>query len=160
TTSRYHLSSIVVFGFGWGLMVAGGLAGTFIGGLLTSFVDLTPRLLSLIALLSVCALLFAYLFLFNERSVVELTVEGSEDPGGARPFRRRCEEVAETYKLSAKETEVMILVAKGRSTPRICDELDISQGTVNTHLTHIYKKLDVHDKQELIDVLEGRRDKR
>ena len=50
----------------------------------------------------------------------------------------------------------MILVAKGRSTPRICEELDISQGTVNTHLTHIYKKLDVHDKQQLLDVLEGR----
>lgn len=156
TTSRYHLSSIVVFGFGWGLMVAGGLAGTFLGGLLTSFIDLTPRILSLVALLSVCVFLFSYLFLFSERSVVELTVEGADEPGSVRPFRKRCEEVAQEFRLSAKETEVMILVAKGRSTPRICEELDISQGTVNTHLTHIYKKLDVHDKQQLLDVLEGR----
>ena len=156
TASRYHLSSVVVFGFGWGLMVAGGLGGTFLGGLLTSFVDLTPRMLSFIALLSVCALLFAYLFLFNERSIVELTAEKDSQDDSSRPFRRRCEEVAKSYKLSAKETEVMILVAKGRSTPRICEELDISQGTVNTHLTHPYKKLDVHDKQQLLDVLEGR----
>lgn len=156
TASRYRLSAVVVFGFGWGLMVAGNLAGTFLGGILTSFVELMPRLLSLIALLSVCALLFAYLFLFNERSIVELTAEASDRGDGVRPFRRRCEEVAKAYRLSAKETEIMILVAKGRSTPRICEELDISQGTVNTHLTHIYKKLDVHDKQQLLDVLEGR----
>lgn len=156
TAGRYRLSSVVVFGFGWGLMVAGALAGTFLGGILTSFADLTPRLLSLIALLSVCALLFAYLFLFNERSIMELTAERDDCGEGIRPFKRRCEEVARAFRLSAKETEIMILVAKGRSTPRICDELDISQGTVNTHLTHIYKKIDVHDKQQLIDVLEGR----
>ncbi|MEG0070943.1 MAG: LuxR C-terminal-related transcriptional regulator [Raoultibacter sp.] len=155
TASTYHLSALIVFGFGWGSMVTGSLGGTFLGSLLTSFVDLTPQLLSLIALLSVCALFFAYLFLFSENAVIKLTNDETE-MNGPRPFRRRCEEVASLYKLSAKEAEVMILVAKGRSTPRICEELDISQGTANTHLAHIYKKIDVHDKQQLLDVLEGR----
>lgn len=155
TESRYHLSPLVVFGFGWGLMTAGSLCGTWVGGFMLSFIEMTPRLLSVIALISTCLLLFAYFFLFNERSVMELTSERGAD-GEVRPFRNRCEEVARQYKLSAKETEVMILVAKGRSTPRICEELDISQGTANTHLTHIYKKMDVHDRQQLIDVLEGR----
>lgn len=155
TESRFHLSPLVVFGFGWGLMTAGSLCGTWLGGFLLSFISPTPWLLSIVALVSTCLLLFAYLFLFTERSVMELTSErgtGSD----ARPFRNRCEEVAKEYKLSTKETEVMILVAKGRSTPRICEELDISQGTANTHLSHIYKKMDVHDRQQLIDVLEGR----
>ena len=29
-------------------------------------------------------------------------------------------------------------------------------GTVNTHLAHIYKKLDVHDRQQMIDMLDAR----
>lgn len=155
TESRYHLSPLIVFGFGWGLMTAGGLCGTWLGGFLLSYADMAPRTLSIIALISTCLLLFAHLFLFTERSVMELTSEHGA-AGEARPFRNRCEEVAREYKLSAKETEVMILVAKGRSTPRICEELDISQGTANTHLSHIYKKMEVHDRQQLIDVLEGR----
>ncbi|MEG0217679.1 MAG: LuxR C-terminal-related transcriptional regulator [Raoultibacter sp.] len=155
TASTYHLSATVVFGCGIGSMVAGGLGGTFLGSVLLSYVDMTYQLLSLTALLCVCGLFFAYLFLFSERAVIKLTQDESTIDG-PRPFRRRCEEVAAAYKLSAKEAEVMILVAKGRSTPRICEELDISQGTANTHLTHIYKKIDVHDKQQLLDVLEGR----
>ena len=49
----------------------------------------------------------------------------------------------------------MTLVAKGRSTPRIQEVLGLTAGTVNTHLAHLYRKLDVHDKQELIDLLEA-----
>lgn len=33
--------------------------------------------------------------------------------------------------------------------------LFISQGTVNTHLTRIYKKLGVHSRQNLLDVIEN-----
>ena len=49
----------------------------------------------------------------------------------------------------------MMLVAKGRSTPRIREELCLTIGTTNTHMNHLYKKLDVHDRQELIDLVEG-----
>lgn len=155
----YHLSPIVVFGFGWGLMVAGILCGTFAGTLFKEYFELTSQFLYGVALCSVCALLFANLFLINERSIIRLTNDEENDERGPRPFKDRCEEVALRYKLTEKETEIMILIAKGRSSPRICEQLDISQGTVNTHLTHLYKKMGIHDKQELIDVLEGRCEK-
>ena len=48
-----------------------------------------------------------------------------------------------------------MLVAKGRSTPRIREELGLTAGTVNAHLSHLYRKLDVHDRQELIDLVAG-----
>ncbi len=50
----------------------------------------------------------------------------------------------------------MTLFAKGRSAARIQEELFISKGTVSTHLRHIYQKMDVHSKQELLDVIEDR----
>ena len=48
----------------------------------------------------------------------------------------------------------MVLVAKGRSTPRIREALGLTAGTVNTHLSHVYRKLEVHDRQEVIDLVE------
>ncbi|CAL9299122.1 response regulator [Streptomyces sp. NPDC050585] len=48
--------------------------------------------------------------------------------------------------LSAREREVLELVAKGRSNREIARELFISEATVKTHLTHLYAKLGVKDR--------------
>ncbi|WP_406863235.1 response regulator transcription factor [Streptomyces sp. HUAS MG47] len=48
--------------------------------------------------------------------------------------------------LSARETEVLALVAKGTSNKAIAAELFISEATVKTHLTHIFAKLDANDR--------------
>ena len=152
-TSLYGLVALFSFGVGWGSHVAGSLAGTFDGALLGSFVELAPRVLSIVELGCVCLLLLAYLFLFTDRSMTGLL--GMRPSSGKRPFRERCERVARDHDLTPREQEIMTLVAKGRSTPRIQEVLGLTAGTVNTHLAHLYRKLDVHDKQELIDLLEA-----
>ncbi|MCZ4516315.1 response regulator transcription factor [Streptomyces sp. ActVer] len=48
--------------------------------------------------------------------------------------------------LSAREREVLVLVAKGTSNREIARELFISEATVKTHLTHLYTKLGVKDR--------------
>ncbi|MFF5262454.1 response regulator [Actinomadura viridis] len=48
--------------------------------------------------------------------------------------------------LSAREREVIRLVAKGTGNREIAAELFISEATVKTHLTHIYAKLGVKDR--------------
>ena len=69
-------------------------------------------------------------------------------------FVSRCVEVAHQFGLSERETQIMILYAKGRSYTRIQEELYISRGTLTTHLRHIYQKMDVHNKQEFLDLIE------
>ncbi|QGV78399.1 response regulator [Streptomyces ficellus] len=54
--------------------------------------------------------------------------------------------------LSAREREVIALVARGTSNRRIAAELFISEATVKTHLTHIYAKLDVADRAAAVAV--------
>jgi DNA-binding NarL/FixJ family response regulator len=49
-------------------------------------------------------------------------------------------------KLSAREIEVLELVAKGASNKEIGKSLSISVATVKTHLIHIYNKLGVDDR--------------
>src|SRR5690242_17012237 len=48
--------------------------------------------------------------------------------------------------LSAREREVLALVAKGTSNRGIARELFISEATVKTHLTHVYGKLGAKDR--------------
>ena len=83
--------------------------------------------------------------------------EHAESPEKARAgrFKRKCELVANRYLLSKKETEVLFLLAKGRNAAYIQEQLYISEGTARTHMRHIYKKLDIHTQQELMDLVEG-----
>jgi DNA-binding CsgD family transcriptional regulator len=45
--------------------------------------------------------------------------------------------------LSAREVDVLRLVAAGRSNPEIADELHISRRTAEHHVQHIYQKIGV-----------------
>lgn len=77
-------------------------------------------------------------------------------PTAEDPFDVRCARVAAEHGLSARETEIFRMLAQGRSQPYIRDALYLSKNTVSTHARHIYRKLDVHSKQELLDLLEER----
>lgn len=69
-------------------------------------------------------------------------------------FHARCEEIADCYMLSRRETEVMFLLAKGHNAAFIQDKLYISKSTAKTHINHIYRKLDIHTQQELLNMVE------
>lgn len=59
--------------------------------------------------------------------------------------------------LSARERDVLVLVAKGMSNREIARELFISEATVKTHLTHIYGKLGVKDRAAAVAVAYDRK---
>jgi DNA-binding NarL/FixJ family response regulator len=52
--------------------------------------------------------------------------------------------------LSDREHEVLNLVAKGFSSPEIARLLGVSPHTVNTHVRHIYEKLEVSSRGEAV----------
>jgi DNA-binding NarL/FixJ family response regulator len=55
---------------------------------------------------------------------------------------------AGTDQLSARELEILALVAEGCPNKEIASRLSISSGTVRTHLMHIYEKLHVRCRTE------------
>lgn len=71
-----------------------------------------------------------------------------------RPFKEKCLAVAKQYKLTPRETEIATLIAQGRDSAHIEQKLFLSRSTVQTHRMHIYQKLDIHSRQELLDVIE------
>ena len=70
------------------------------------------------------------------------------------PFQRKCAIIGDYYRLTPREVDVFRLIAAGRNSTRIQEELSISAGTVNTHSHHVFQKLDVHSQQEVIDLFQ------
>jgi PAS domain S-box-containing protein len=57
---------------------------------------------------------------------------------------------AQASDLSAREIEILRLLARGITTKSIADQLHISLTTVNNHVQHILRKLDSHTRLEAI----------
>lgn len=101
----------------------------------------------------------------DRRASHEGSFSGAVSSGGVGPgdvaetspdvlvFRR----MAEEYGLTKRELEVVDLLSKGRSLPYISNEIGVALGTAQTHTRHIYEKVGVHNRQELIDFVEGLR---
>lgn len=56
--------------------------------------------------------------------------------------------------LTPRELDVLVVLGRGNTLARVQSELVISEGTAITHRRNIYRKLDVHSKQELLDFVE------
>jgi DNA-binding NarL/FixJ family response regulator len=52
--------------------------------------------------------------------------------------------------LSERETEVMMMVSRGRTNKEIARELLLSEGTVKAHISHIMSKLGIDRRTELV----------
>jgi len=70
-------------------------------------------------------------------------------------FQLKCDLVAEKYGLSRRQAEVLGMLARGRGAEYITEKLVISPHTAKAHTYNIYLKLDVHSRQELMDLVEN-----
>lgn len=109
----------------------------------------------------------AYNFLFARRFSFDAAAEGlaplHEAPAVTEPseehapaIERSCEAVAARCQLTARELDVLLLLARGRNAAYIQEELGLTRSTAKSYVADVYRKLDVHSHQELIDVVEGR----
>lgn len=92
------------------------------------------------------------------------TTSQSSSPNLSGDFWRRwsaaCEEIAAEFKLSKRETEVFLLLARGRNRQYISSVLFISASTVRTHTYNIFQKMGIRDQQELLDLVESETERR
>lgn len=57
-------------------------------------------------------------------------------------------------KLSSREEGIALLMAQGKTNQEIASELFIAPGTVRTHVSRIYAKLDVHSREEFLEAFQ------
>jgi DNA-binding CsgD family transcriptional regulator/transcription termination factor NusB len=105
-------------------------------------------------IVSLC-ILSAFLVLMTLTAILE----GYRGTGDGRSIEHKqrdscCDSLAERHGLSAREREVLGLLARGHGTKWIAEHLYISPETVRTHGKRIYEKMGVHTKEELLSKVE------
>ena len=65
-----------------------------------------------------------------------------------------CRKLKSTFGLTNRETDVLELVIKGRDVSHMAETLFVSENTVRTHWKNLYRKLGVHNRQQLFDLIE------
>jgi DNA-binding CsgD family transcriptional regulator len=63
---------------------------------------------------------------------------------------RRHRRLDEPERLTAQEERIADLVCSGRSNQQIAQHLSVSVNTVETHLKHVYAKLGIRSRLELV----------
>lgn len=117
------------------------------------------------ATFTVIVLVVLYILAMSNAVIQNRKRKSDEADSGpnTRPFQeplvvdevaQRCSILAEQNQLTAREKDVFLLLAKGRDVPSIAKQLFISENTVRSHSKNVYRKLNVHSKQELLDLLE------
>ena len=93
--------------------------------------------------MAVVALVYQYVdpsLLSQFKTVLDIRERGSRVAQLLRQCRAPEAEDEEGYELSERETEVLVLLARGCSSKEIADKLNISVHTVNTHRKNITRK--------------------
>lgn len=70
-------------------------------------------------------------------------------------LERAATELRDTYDLTARETDVAMLMARGNTMVQTASELNVSLDTVRAHSKSLYRKLGIHKKQELVALVDG-----
>lgn len=78
-------------------------------------------------------------------------------PSDPDPWESRCAVVAREHNLTPRETDVLAQLTRGRDLAFMEEKFVLSRNTVKMHIKHVYEKLGVHSKQEVIDLVESTR---
>lgn len=148
TVVRGKLASNVGFLAGLGVGVCTALAND-------------PAVVNMVTLALVIMVVLGALFLlpfdndFNPafRTLKPVELNMSEPPEYDRN-RERCDQMIERYRLSPRESEVLMLIVRGRNAKYVAEHLFISESTAKTHIASIYRKTNVHSQQMLLDLLD------
>lgn len=149
-TSKGYAAPALAFGLSGGFI----RAGISVGNSWALLYEGNPELAYLItpetALLLMCVLVALLIPLVRqEYSITKMT----SDPPAESDLDVRCMAVAQEFKLSARETEILFLMARGYTAENIAKKLVISPYTVNTHIRHTYEKMSIHKRSELLNYI-------
>lgn len=111
------------------------------------------------------ALLLAFIFLFGDRAFAYAGRERndetaltpavpSEIDGINDAIRDQCLAFGTAQGLTEAECDTLFYLAKGFTINRIAEERVVSKNTIKSQITSIYRKVGVHSKQNLLDLLD------
>jgi DNA-binding CsgD family transcriptional regulator len=155
-TAKGYLSTAVAFGFSSGVIRLGFLAGDWLACFyertafaLPSFVPTSTALIMMVLLL------IAVIPLLRQEGVIFNFINA---PSSTSEIDRNCQAIIEEFGLSPREGEILRMIGRGISVNGISEKLFISPYTTQTHIRHIYTKMNIHKRSELLDYINMHRE--
>ena len=71
----------------------------------------------------------------------------------ADKIAKQCGLLRTHFKLTEREMQIIEDIARGFTVGAVAEHLGVSENTVRTHTKRIYAKLDIHKKQQLIELV-------
>ena len=135
------------------------LLGILVGGVVRNAFGLDTAAIALTALFAIYFIFLMFVVSMRKRETVEHVVEhviAGPVIDEAALARARAEVIAARFpQLSRREREVLELLLQNYSNARIADALSVSENTVKTHVRHIYGRLDLNSRQQLLALAES-----
>lgn len=153
--NRYNRDITTMFCWERSFDSIGCILGFVSGSLFAASFSFSAHLWYVLSFVSSYAIIILVVLVLRNRhvadfNIIDLTVQSYGSPSDSKTDYQA---IAAKYQLTDRETEVLQQLDQGRSIPYISQELLVSPSTVKTHVQAIYRKLDVHTRQELLDAI-------
>lgn len=149
-----YTASATAFGFSEGFICTAMLAGNLAARVLFGGAGGVPQLPVEVGVALMCVLSLLLLLLGEQQDEIDVIMTA---PPRATDVERNCRAIAEEFGLSARECEILVLLAQGHTTQSLARALVLSPYTVQTHIKHIYAKIGIHRRAELLDYVNLKR---
>ena len=154
STPAKTMSPIRLFSVGWLLFLVPNNVAMRVGQAVLGTEG--PLVAFELALAVILLLLFVFEFtpLLTDR-LESGSADGTTDGGKEDAFAARIATLVEQGGLTPREQDVLVALARGRSAQYVADTFVVSKETARTHIRHVYQKLEVHSREELMDLVES-----
>lgn len=133
-------------------MLTGELSITFLGGF---YLEVTLGVVYVVALVGFLLMSRFPHEPIEAESISREAVDTKRALGLSAMMQRKVDDAATEHALTVREKEMLQYILRGKSVPAIASETYLSRNTVKTHIVHLYQKLDVHSRDELISFVEN-----
>ena len=158
-TYQYGFNAVWLFGIERAVRLVSVEAGAGMHKLIT-LPDWPPVLDNvLISIIVAAMVVIATKFFLSEKQlttpwgIVLKDIVGKEPEDSRARIGAKVNEISDEYGLTARESEILLLLALGKKPAQIERELYVAASTIKTHVKHIYQKLDVHSREEMFEML-------
>lgn len=153
-------SPIKVFGFGYGLHMLGSVIGYGLGYHLNLILSSHGSDLLFAYLIVAIFVLAVSIVIYPPQAMKDLLSSIPDEDyrilksKSSDAWETACNDIASNGNLTPREKEVMIFLARGRGSTYISETLGVSLSTTYTHTRSIYRKLDVHSREDLMKAID------
>ena len=154
--TRYGRNPVVLFCWGRAFDCVGCLLGFFLGSILASGFAVSLHLWFILSTVSALSIVLLIVLVAHSRRLVDLNIPSDGRPEEGTQLNPLVVDLQELHSFTSRENEIVALLNEGRSVPFIAQHLMVSPSTVRTHVQNIYRKLDVHNRQEFLDAVRSK----